>query len=177
MSASVGLGLLANKAAADMSCPAWQYPHCGTSSSSHAFCNGCDPSADKPSIVVTGALTAEICVWQALLACPPMCTVHAPHCPMPHPNFVPFILRTSLDSFNRSVDRRDLRLAGSSRLPANVHRTRATLSDAASELRSLHIENVSQYPKKGHVWWYVNRFGLPINGQFVGHIIISLRKD
>jgi hypothetical protein len=83
----------------------------------------------------------------------------------------------AFDRGNGSTNRRDLRLAGSSGLPANVHRTRAALSDAASELRSLHTQNVSQHPKKGHVWWYVNRFGLPINGQFVGHIIISLRKD
>src|ERR1051326_300363 len=103
MSASVGFGLLDSNAAADMSCPAWQYPHCGTSSSSHAFCNGWDPSADNPSIVVTGAFTVEIWVWQALLACPPMCTVQAPHCPMPHPNFDPFMLRTSLNTQRRGM--------------------------------------------------------------------------
>src|SRR5437879_11107262 len=103
MSASVGFGLLANNDAADMSCPAWQYPHCGTSSSSHAFCNGCDPSTDNPSIVVTGAFTAEIWVWQALRACPPIWTVQAPHCPIPHPNFVPFMLTTSLSTQRRGM--------------------------------------------------------------------------
>src|SRR3989442_12952665 len=82
---------------------AWQYPHCGTSSSNQAFCSGCDPSGDKPSMVITGALTAEICVWQALRACPPICTVHAPHCPIPHPNFVPFMLRTSLSAQSRCM--------------------------------------------------------------------------
>ena len=30
MSSSVGFGLLSSRAAADMSCPDWQYPHCGT---------------------------------------------------------------------------------------------------------------------------------------------------
>src|SRR5438094_8542315 len=40
MSASVGLGFLESSAAADMICPDWQYPHCGTSSSIQAFCTG-----------------------------------------------------------------------------------------------------------------------------------------
>src|SRR3990170_406935 len=100
MSASVGFGLLASNAAADMICPAWQYPHCGTSTSNHAFCNGCDPSADKPSIVVTAAL-----------------------------------------------------------------------ADTASELRSFHVENVSENPEKGHVSRCVYRLRLPVHSQFVGHII------
>src|SRR5687768_13835418 len=79
MSASVGFGLLCKSAAADIICPAWQYPHCGTSTSIQAFCNGCDPSADSPSIVFMSALTLEICVWHARTALPPMCTVQAPH--------------------------------------------------------------------------------------------------
>jgi hypothetical protein len=37
-----------------MICPDWQYPHCGTSSSIHASCTGCVPSADSPSMVVIG---------------------------------------------------------------------------------------------------------------------------
>src|SRR5712692_6272859 len=86
------------------------------------------------------------------------------------------VIGQAFDRCDRSIDRRDLRLAGPSRLAANVYRTGATLSDAASELRSLHAENVSQYPKKGHIWWYVNRFGLPIYRQFVGHIIDLLEK-
>src|ERR1700730_11400978 len=52
ISASVGLGFFASSAAADMICPDWQYPHCGTSSSIQAFCTGCDASTESPSIVV-----------------------------------------------------------------------------------------------------------------------------
>src|SRR6267142_2355501 len=52
ISASVGLGFFASSAAADMICPDWQYPHCGTSSSIQAFCTGCDASVESPSIVV-----------------------------------------------------------------------------------------------------------------------------
>jgi hypothetical protein len=36
MSESLGFGLLTNSALADMIWPDWQYPHCGTSSSSQA---------------------------------------------------------------------------------------------------------------------------------------------
>src|SRR5690606_11310316 len=35
---SVGFGTRASSAVARMICPAWQYPHCGTSSSIHACC-------------------------------------------------------------------------------------------------------------------------------------------
>ena len=31
--------------------PLWQNPHCGTSSATHAFCTGCEPSGDRPSMV------------------------------------------------------------------------------------------------------------------------------
>jgi hypothetical protein len=53
ISESVGLGVLLSSAAAVMICPDWQYPHCGTSTSSHACCTTCVPFGDKPSIVVT----------------------------------------------------------------------------------------------------------------------------
>ena len=46
-------------------------------------------------MVFTSAFTVEIWVWQERTALPPMCTVQAPHAPIPHPNFVPFMLRTS----------------------------------------------------------------------------------
>src|ERR1051325_11282362 len=32
---------------------------------------------------------AESGTWQERTALPSRCTVHAPHCPRPHPNFVP----------------------------------------------------------------------------------------
>jgi hypothetical protein len=83
----------------------------------------------------------------------------------------------AFDRRDLSFHRRDLRLASPSRLPADLDGASAALPDAASELRSLHVENVSQYPKKGHVCWYVNRFGLPIYSDLVGHIIFSLAKD
>src|SRR5438552_2092211 len=84
--------------------------------------------------------------------------------------------RQSFDRRDWGVHCRDLGLASSSSLTADVDGAGAALSDAASELRSLHAENVSQHPEKGHVRWYVNRFGLPIYRDFVGHMIISLSK-
>ena len=36
----LGVGVVAKSAAADMRCPAWQQPHCGTSISCHAFVPG-----------------------------------------------------------------------------------------------------------------------------------------
>src|ERR1700720_842424 len=96
MSASVGLGFFASSAAADMICPDWQYPHCGTSSSIQAFCTGCDASAESPSIVVIFfPATLETGVMQERVASPLMCTVHAPQSAMPQPNFVPGMLRVS----------------------------------------------------------------------------------
>src|ERR1700739_2488368 len=90
ISASVGLGFFASSATADMICPDWQYPHCGTSSSIQAFCTGCDASVESPSIVVTFfPATLETGVMQERVASPLMCTVHAPQSAIPQPNFVP----------------------------------------------------------------------------------------
>src|SRR5437870_4964178 len=74
------------------------------------------------------------------------------------------------DRSDRGIDRRDLRLASPSGLPADLDGAGATLADATSELRSLHVENVSENPEKGHVSRYVYRLRLPIHSQFVGHI-------
>src|SRR5262245_6969375 len=52
MSSSVGLGFLASNAAADINCPDWQYPHCGTCSAIHACCSGWLDVVESPSIVV-----------------------------------------------------------------------------------------------------------------------------
>src|SRR5687768_11964953 len=104
MSLSEGFGVFASSAAADMSWPAWQYPHCGTSSSCQARCSACVPVGDSPSIVMIGALpTADIGVEHDRTALPRMCTVHAPHWPMPQPNLVPFRLRTSLNTHSRGM--------------------------------------------------------------------------
>src|ERR1700752_4621823 len=96
MSASEGLGFFASNATADMICPDWQYPHCGTSSSIQAFWTGCDASADRPSMVVIFfPAMLETGVMQEREASPSMCTVHAPHSAMPQPNLVPVMFRES----------------------------------------------------------------------------------
>ena len=59
MAASLGVGFDASRADADMICPAWQYPHCGTSISIHARCTGWDASADSPSTVIEPASTRD----------------------------------------------------------------------------------------------------------------------
>src|SRR5216684_4085043 len=96
ISESVGLGFLASSATADMICPDWQYPHCGTSSAIQACWTGWLPSADKPSMVVTFfPATLEMAVWQERAASPLMCTVQAPQRPAPQPNFVPVLSSVS----------------------------------------------------------------------------------
>src|SRR5712691_4057344 len=90
ISASVGLGFLASSAAADINCPDWQYPHCGTCSAIQASCSAWLAVGDRPSIVVTFLPTAaETCVTQDRVGAPSRCTVQAPHCDRPQPNFVP----------------------------------------------------------------------------------------
>src|SRR5207247_10899259 len=78
------------------------------------------------------------------------------------------VWRQTFDGHNRRVDRRDLCLAGPSGLPANMYGAGTALPDTASELRSLHVENVSEHPEKGHVWRYVDRLRLPVHRQFIG---------
>src|ERR1043166_6011277 len=90
ISSRVGLGLAARSSAAFMIWPDWQYPHCGVSSTTHAFCNGCEELGDKPSMVTTLAPSAaETGVEQERTALPLRCTVHAPQKPAPQPYFVP----------------------------------------------------------------------------------------
>ena len=68
---SLGLGVFASRAAADMICPVWQYPHCGTCSAIHALWTGCVLSADSPSMVVIFfAPTDDTGVWHARTAAP-----------------------------------------------------------------------------------------------------------
>src|SRR6266852_8063474 len=96
ISASVGFGFFASRATADMICPDWQYPHCGTSSSIQACCTGWLPSAESPSMVVTFLpATLEIAVTQERVASPLICTVQAPQSAMPQPNFVPVMFSVS----------------------------------------------------------------------------------
>src|SRR3954468_12220848 len=48
--------------------------------------------------------TVETGVWHARCAFPSMCTVHAPHCPIPHPNLVPVSPITSRKTHNSGID-------------------------------------------------------------------------
>jgi hypothetical protein len=42
--------------------PDWQNPHCGTSSAAQAFCTGCEPSFDSPSMVTIFCLAGRFAV-------------------------------------------------------------------------------------------------------------------
>jgi len=79
--ASLGLGVSLSNAAAAMIMPDWQYPHCGTSSATQAFCTGCEPFGESPSMVTifSVALTVDAGRMQLRVATPSMCTVQAPH--------------------------------------------------------------------------------------------------
>ena len=105
ISASVGLGLSASSAAAAMIMPLWQKPHCGTSSAIHAFCSGCDPCGDRPSMVTifSLALTVETGRRHVRIGTPSMSTVHAPHCATPQPYLVPVNPSCSRNTHNSGV--------------------------------------------------------------------------
>src|ERR1700674_823797 len=104
MSVSFGLGFFSRSAVADMICPDWQYPHCTTSRSTHAFCTAFAARDDKPSIVVTWRLaTAETGAEQERNVCPSTWTVHAPHCAIPHPYLVPVRPSASRMTHNSGV--------------------------------------------------------------------------
>src|SRR5271166_4496721 len=97
MSESVGWGLLAMSAEADMIWPDWQYPHWTTSRSSQAFWI-LAPASVAPIasiVVILEAPTLLIGVMQERVAAPSICTVHAPQSPTPQPNFVPVMPSTS----------------------------------------------------------------------------------
>ena len=101
---SLGLDVFASSAAADMICPGWQYPHCGTCSAIHAFCSGCELSTESPSMVVIFFdATEETAVWHDRTAWPSRCTVHAPHSPIPQPYFVPVMLSLSRKTHKSGV--------------------------------------------------------------------------
>src|SRR6202011_2262770 len=105
MSESVGCGLLASSAEADMIWPDWQYPHCTTSRSSQAFWI-LAPAAVAPiaSIVVISEVPMlSTGVTQERVATPSTCTVQAPHSAMPQPNFVPVMPSTSRNTQSSGV--------------------------------------------------------------------------
>src|SRR6266404_8444511 len=90
MSASVGLAKSIRQATTAMLCPDWQYPHCGTPSSIHARCTGWLLSEERPSMVrICAPSRAPIGTEHDRMAVPLICTVQAPHCAIPQPNFVP----------------------------------------------------------------------------------------
>ena len=47
-------------------------------------------------------------------------------------------------------------------------------ADATSEFGSLHVQDISENPEKGHVRRYVYRLRLPIHSEFIGHNLILL---
>src|SRR6185295_18789258 len=74
-----------------------------------------------PSIVVTcWPCTAEIGVTHERVAWPSMCTVQAPHCAMPHPNFVPCKPTTSRIAHKSGMSGSASRVTG---LPLSVKAT------------------------------------------------------
>src|SRR5271166_217801 len=97
MSVSLGFAFFASSAAADMICPDWQYPHCGTSPATQAVCTA-RPNLEPPiaSIVVilwpTALATGNT---QERVAWPSRCTVQAPQSAMPQPYLVPVRSSTS----------------------------------------------------------------------------------
>src|SRR5262249_45955406 len=58
----------------------------------------------SPSIVVMDLPPiSETCVWHAYARLPSICTMHAPHRPVPQPNLVPVSLRPSRITHNNGV--------------------------------------------------------------------------
>lgn len=87
-----------------MSCPDWQYPHCGTCSAIHACCKTWLRSGDKPSIVVIFCpAAADTGSEHERTGAPFRCTVQAPHCAIPHPNLVPVIFNSSRKTHKSGV--------------------------------------------------------------------------
>src|SRR5262249_42393271 len=68
------------------------------------FCRGWRGSGERPSIVVIDLpAICETWVWQENARLPSMCTVQAPHKPVPQPNLVPVSLRSSRSTHNSGV--------------------------------------------------------------------------
>src|SRR5215472_5501788 len=91
ISASLGLGLFFSRDTADIIIPGVQYAHCIAPSSRNACCTGCSRSSVANPSIVTMALPASVAIGVMHDRCarPSISTVHAPHCPSPHPYFVP----------------------------------------------------------------------------------------
>src|SRR5262245_8509364 len=72
---------------------------------------------------------------------------------------------------------RYLSLAGANRLAIELDGASPAGADAASELCSLHIENVSEHPQEGHIRGHIYCLRLPVDFKCVGHNINLLEKD
>src|SRR5216684_2362931 len=105
MSESVGCGLLARSADADMIWPDWQYPHWTTSRSSQAFwiLAPADVAPIASIVVIADFPTSSTAIWQDRVATPSIWTVQAPQRPTAQPNFVPVMPNTSRSTHRRGV--------------------------------------------------------------------------
>src|SRR5258708_8340269 len=118
ISARVGRGFAASSAAALISWPDWQEPHCGTLSASHAFCRAFMRLGERPSMVVTALpCAADTGIRQENMRSPSMCTMQARHWRAPQPNFVPVSFSSSRSTHKRRVLSGALTLTG---LPLTV---------------------------------------------------------
>src|ERR1700735_1331212 len=98
-----------------------------------------------------GALAAaDTGVWQLRTGLPLRCTVHAPHCPMPQPYFVPFSFRTSRITHKRGIS------AGTSTVldrPFTVSwKAMPAVSYLLSALRIISVFLLADGARLGAVW-------------------------
>src|SRR6266436_176729 len=105
ISADVGLGFVERRPTLLKIIPEVQYAHWNAPASRKACCTGCRcPSFSRPSMVLMDFAAAVLTViWQDRRGEPLIKTVHAPHCPSPHPYLVPVRVNSS-----RSAERRDV---------------------------------------------------------------------
>jgi hypothetical protein len=97
--------------------PLWQKPHCGTSSAAQAFCTGCEPSGESPSMVTIFSVgsTVDTGRTQLRVGTPSRCTVQAPHWATPQPYLVPVRPSCSRRTHSSGVSGSALELAARSK--------------------------------------------------------------
>src|SRR5580698_72316 len=115
---TVGFGFFASNSTATIIMPLWQYPHCGTCSSIHACCTGCNVFAASsalrcfcsaqteasPSIVVSFfPTTYDSGVTQVRISSPSSKTAHEPHCAMPQPSRGPVSFSSLRNTYSTGV--------------------------------------------------------------------------
>src|SRR5947209_17819322 len=103
-SLTVGFGLRLNSATVAIIIPGGQYPHWKAEHSRNDCCTRLNSALTaRPSMVcIFLEPTSLTSVMHERTAIPSTSTVHAPHCPSPHPGLVPVRCRSS-----RSTDGRD----------------------------------------------------------------------